>query len=274
MTIKQALTWAYRKLNHLDSPQLDAEVLLSFIVKKNKSYLYTYPEKKLTAGQSNKFERLINKRVKHYSVAYLINKKEFYGFDFYVDERVLIPRPQTETIVETAIKLIKKYKLKTVADIGTGSGCIAISLKKQIPNLKMYATDISKSALAVAKKNSRIHNTKIIFRHGNLIQPVKNIKLDLIITNLPYVDYQNYKKGKSIQHEPKQALLAKNKGLEFNQQLIHQLAGLTNKPQAIILEVEPTQTKALSQFIKKLKFRKITINQDLNKLGHFLSLKY
>lgn len=245
MNIKQALILAYDKLNHLDSPQLDAEVLLSFAINKDKTYLYTHPEKKLTTNQINKFKNLINERTKYYPVAYLTKSKEFYDLNFYVDERVLIPRSTTETLVEKTINIIKKYKFKTIADIGTGSGCIAISLKKQIPSLKVYATDISSKALTVAKKNAKTHNTKIIFKQGNLIEPIRNIKTDLIIANLPYVDYQVYKKEPSIKFEPKLALVAKNKGLEFNQQLLQQIAILTKKPKAIILEIESTQKDLL-----------------------------
>lgn len=108
MLIKEALIWANNKLKNLDSPQLDAEVLLSFILKKNKFFLYTHPEKKLSKLQLNKFKFLINKRKKNYPVAYLTNNKEFFGINFYVDNRVLIPRPETEILVEQAISLIKK----------------------------------------------------------------------------------------------------------------------------------------------------------------------
>ncbi|MFH1226121.1 MAG: HemK/PrmC family methyltransferase, partial [bacterium] len=144
MNIKKILKQAAEKLKaaKIDSAFLDADILLAFTLKKPKEFLYSYPEKKLTKNQLAKFNQLINRRAKREPVAYLINRKEFYGLDFYVDKNVLIPRPLTETLVEEIIKKVKNKKV-VIADIGTGSGCIAITLKKHLPQATIYAIDIS-----------------------------------------------------------------------------------------------------------------------------------
>jgi len=264
MTIKQALTWACIKLNKLDSPQLDAEVLLSFVIKKNKTELYTHPEKKITNKQTTVFKKLINKRAKNYPVAYLINSKEFFGYKFYVDKRVLIPRPETEIIIEKAFQLIEMYKLKTIADIGTGSGCIAITLKKIFPKLFINASDISELALQVAKKNARFHKTKIHFAKGDLLTPFQLKKIDLFIANLPYVSHKIYSQSKSIKTEPKHSLFAKKQGLEYIERILEESLSLKYKPKFLLLEISPEQFTKIKKITNKLHFQ-IKSYQDLQK---------
>lgn len=251
MFIKEALNWAENKLKKLASPQLDAEVLLSFVLKKEKTFLFTYPENKLTNKQINKFKLLINKRVKNYPVAYLINHKEFFGLNFYVDQRVLIPRPDTEIMVEQAFKLIEKYKLKSVADIGTGSGCLAITIKKRHPKLDVYASDISLPALQVAKKNARLNNTKIIFKPGDLLTPYKHLKIDMFLANLPYLSQEIYHQAKTIKYEPKSALFAKKHGLEYIEATITNLKKLKYKPKYLLLEINPEQLTKITFLISQ-----------------------
>ena len=251
MIIKQALLKATQKLKQakieprqkrgetphpmwcgVDSSALDADILLSFVLKKSKEFLYTYPEKKLTKNQLAKFNQLINRRLKREPVAYLINRKEFYGLDFYVDKNVLIPRPLTESLVEQVIKEVGNKKA-TIADIGTGSGCIAIALKKHLPQATIYATDISPAALKVAKKNAKKHRVKIKFLKGDLLKPflpsrkatrpgrVAFKKIDIIIANLPYLIKNQIKN--ELKYEPKTALLG---GDKYIKELLRQVKKL------------------------------------------------
>lgn len=273
MTIKKALSFAYKKLIHFPSPQLDADILLSFVLKKPKTYLYINTEKKLTTLQVNKFKKLINLRSKHQPIAYLTNQKEFFGFNFYVDKRVLIPRPETETLIELVNKLLRTQKIKTVADIGTGSGCIAISLKKINPYIRIFASDISTPALQVAKKNSKFQQTKIKFLKGNLLTPYQHKKIDLYIANLPYVSPEIYKKEKSIKAEPKQALFAKNHGLEYIENIIYAIQLLKYKPKFLLLEINPNQFKKIKKISNYLPI-KITAYRDLQKKIRILKINY
>ena len=229
ISIQQALNSASKKFkkNKIKSAHLDAEILLSFILKKDKAFLYQRPDHKLTPNQLSHFQRLIVRRAKGEPIAYLTQHKEFYGLYFMVNKHVLIPRPETELLVS---QVLKNKKIKRLAEIGTGCGCIAISLAKNNPDLKIYATEISASALDVAKKNSFFHKTnkKIIFKKGNLLQPLKGLEFDAIVANLPYLK-KNYHKSKrtaeniGLDYEPPGALYAGPTGLELYQNLFQQI---------------------------------------------------
>ena len=194
MNISQALTSAYQKLikAKINSAHLDAELLLSFTIKKSREYILAHPEKSLTKNQTNKFQNLITQRAKNIPIAYLTNSKEFYGRTFYVDERVLVPRPETEQIIDITKRILRNpiplkgigfpNKRTIIADIGTGSGCIITTMACELKNknIKYFAIDISKDALAVARKNARLHGVdkKIKFLQGNLLEPfLKKSKL-------------------------------------------------------------------------------------------------
>ncbi len=213
MNVKNALTVGAQKLKHIDSAQLDAEVLLSFVINKSKEFLYAHPETKLNWIQKIRFFYLINQRSKNWPVAYLTGIKEFYGRTFYVNKNVLIPRPLTEELIEKALAIIKLGY--SICDLGTGSGCIIITIIKELQkqnynlnNFKFYASDISRKALQVAKKNARFHqvNQHIQFLQGDLLKPLPGKKIALIIANLPYLEANDLNEP-SIKKEPTLALL-------------------------------------------------------------------
>ncbi len=256
MDIQKALLSAKLKIDKKNpsESQLDAEVLLSFVMKKPRTFLLANLEKKLSGFQANKFNKLVEKRKKGMPVAYLTNHKEFYGLDFFVDENVLIPRPDTETLIEETIKKARflsqsqdNKKSIIIADIGTGSGCIAVTLAKYLPTVKIIATDISEKALKVAQKNARYHKVlkKINFKKGNLLKPItKKNEIDIIVANLPYL---NKKELVNVPKEPKLALYGGKMGLELLDELFIQLSDLDKIP-IIILEIAPNQFKAIDYF--------------------------
>ncbi|MFA6427992.1 MAG: peptide chain release factor N(5)-glutamine methyltransferase [Candidatus Buchananbacteria bacterium] len=259
-TIQQALIWGQQQLKKLlkNSAYLDSEILLAFVLKKTKVYLYTHPEQKVSTKSLAKFKKLVTKRATNYPLAYLTSHKEFFGLDFYVDNRVLIPRPETELLVEQALAICQppltaKKSPLTICEVGTGSGGIIISLAKNLPTNfcgQLWASDLSAKALAVAKKNTKRHQVtkKIIFKLGNLLTPFKNQYFDLIIANLPYLSRLN----NNIVHEPKLALLAGFDGLKYYRQLIKQ-TDLYLKPGGyLMIEIDPNQKTALIKLVKKL----------------------
>ncbi len=280
MTIFQLIDWAIQKLTQakIKAAQLEAELLLSFVLKKDKTFLFTHPNHHLTNNQKIQFKKLVNKRCQYYPLAYLVKYQPFFGLNLYVDHRVLIPRPETELLVELALKLIKKYNLKTIADIGTGSGAIALTIKKQMPKLTIYATDISKAALRVAQKNARRLKLHINFRQGDLLLPLAGKKIDLIIANLPYLSPPFFHQGaKEIKYEPKIALLAKNKGLEYYQNAIKQLKTLKKLPAFVLFELDPRNIIVLKKWLisnQKIKAKNIKINKDLDHKNRFLTIKF
>jgi len=245
MTIEQVLSEATVKLEKkkIPSADLDAEVLLSHVLKKPREYLFTHSDKPLSTYQLKNLRTLISSRLRHEPVAYLTGHKEFYGLDFIVNKKVLIPRPETESLVETVIKQVKRNTKnetpKTViADIGTGSGCIAVALKKNLPQIKVIATDKSATALKVARRNAKKHQVKIQFKQGNLLEPVKNLKIDIIVANLPYLkDNLDYPDRKVIKYEPALALKGGPDGLKIYRQFYQQLQQLKNKPKLVYLEM-------------------------------------
>jgi len=254
MQIHEALKTSIKKLEskNITSAILDAEVLLSHILKKSKEFILTYPEKEITQGQLKKFNDLFNRRAKGEQVAYLTGHQEFYGLDFLVNKNVLIPRPETELVIDETRSFIKsqipatKYQL---LDIGTGSGCIAIALKKYLPKAQITATDISKKALAVAEKNAGFHKTKIKFIHSDLLNNVPGQKWDIIITNPPYLDKKEADQ-KQLAHEPQKALYGGKFGLEIYEKLFQQIKQLKYPPKLILGEIghaHITQTKKLAK---------------------------
>lgn len=259
MTIQQTLLSAITKLRQAktDSPNLDAEVLLAFILNKPKTFLHAHPEKMLTAGQQRKFNALIGKRLNGTPIAYLTGQKEFYKLNFLVDKNVLIPRPDTEVLVEEAIHIGRALaKAQSsgkviVADIGTGSGCIAISLAKYLPQVKLYMTDVSAKALAVAKKNARLHAMvkRVTFVKGDLMTPLpKKMQFDLVCANLPYLTTDE---TKNLPREPKLALHGGKLGLELLDRLIQQLPGRLAPGGMALLEIAPSQVKAIDYFVER-----------------------
>lgn len=276
MNAKKILTQAILKLHKskIKNPHLEAEILLSFILDKPREFIIAHPEYKLNKRQVTNYKLQVTKLSKGEPIAYLTGHKEFYDLDFIVNKDVLIPRPETELIVEETIDLISHISHPiSLIDVGTGSGCIIISIFKQLvryklqaTSYKLLATDISKKALIVAKRNAKKHgvNKKIKFLHGNLLDPIlKNPKLlknlnhpnnPIIITaNLPYLTPNQIKNSLSIKHEPKLALSAGKDGLKYYRQLFKQIKKL-NKLCVVryaLCEIDPAQKNKISNLIKK-----------------------
>ncbi|MFC1662898.1 peptide chain release factor N(5)-glutamine methyltransferase [Patescibacteria group bacterium] len=269
MTIKDTLARAVNLLikNKISSPHLDAEILLAKVISRDRSFLTAHSEYVMSARQINNYHQAIHRRTGGEPVAYITGHKEFYGLDFLVNKHVLIPRPDTELLVEKAIEIITRNKLKTIADIGTGAGNIAITLKKNIPELKIYATDISKRALKVALANAKKHQAAIRFIHGNLLNPVKNIKLDLIIANLPYLDPEWFT-DKSIKYEPAIALGAGELGFDLYRRFFNQLRRY-HITATTFIEIDPRQRKAIESFLNKCD---IDYSDSHNKKDRFMEI--
>ncbi len=279
MTIKTALDWANQKLQKTSvSSALDAEVLLSFVLDKTKGYIYANLQKTLAKFQVSSFKKFIRKRARYWPIAYLTGHKEFFGLDFIVTRNVLIPRPETELLVELALEILKarSYHLKGVIDLGTGSGNIIISLAVILSgakNLNFYAIDSSQKALKIAHKNARRHGVlkKIKFLRGNLLSRFfENWKLEignfLIIANLPYLTPSQYSGYPDLKHEPRQALVGGKDGLKYFRNLFKQLQKfyILNFEFCILLEHSPTQKPALAKLAKKyFPGAKITFHKDL-----------
>lgn len=268
MTIREIL----RKtaLEYKLSP-LELEILLSLAMGKPKVYILAHPEKELEQSEYKKFISFAKRRCAGEPVAYISGKKEFYGLDFIVNKNVLIPRPETEVLVDYALKRIADTKYQptdTIIDVGTGSGNIILSIIKNIPEytrkkINYFAVDISRKALEVARENAKKHKVdkKTIFVHSNLLEYfLKNkIKLKniLVVANLPYVSSKLYNKNKSnLKFEPHDALLCGYEGLAVYRilfiQLKKMLAANHSLRASAFIEISPEQRLKISQIIGKI----------------------
>lgn len=309
MTIKETLQksakiLAARKIN---SANLDTEIILLYILEKlkknlpnfnsDRAWLYAHNDYKLTKKQEKSFNELLERRKKFEPIAYIVGKKEFYGISFFVNRNVLIPRPETELMVEECLKDILasdvKRKKITIADIGTGSGAIAISIAKYLRKYNIstqatiFATDISEKALKIAKKNAKINNCSenIIFKKGDLCKAIpENVKIDFLLANLPYIgekSHQKLLKRKMVpvyrletEFEPKKALLAGDDGLKCFNVFLRQCPKYLAKDAKIFLESDPRQIPAVKKLAKKyLPKYKITVIKDLRGLNRITKIE-
>jgi release factor glutamine methyltransferase len=215
-------------LKDVADPSLEAKLLTLMSLGISEESFYSYPEKKVSESPRLKFLRLVSKRREGIPLAYLLEEKEFWSIRFKVSPGVLIPRPETELLVEKVIELSSKGK-EVFVDIGTGAGNIAVSLAKELPQASIVATDVNQEALKLAKTNARLQKVSSIgFLKGSLFNPVKKLgfqkKCDFVVSNPPYVSEKEWDTlpDEIINHEPKTALVPGKTGLEFIKRLIRQ----------------------------------------------------
>ncbi len=235
--------------SNIETARLDCLVLLSDELGCDKSWVLAHPEHVL---QIEVFEMLNTKvalRAVHIPLAYLRGKAEFYGREFFVNDYVLVPRPESESMIELLKRVASHESQTTVIDVGTGSGCLAITAKLELPNAQFLAIDIDDSCLAVAQKNADKFDVKIHLLHGDLLQPIRDSKLEtrdsIVLANLPYVP-TNFPVNKAAQHEPELALFSGNNGLDHYEQLFAQAAAIPKSPSYIITESLTEQHDALA----------------------------
>jgi release factor glutamine methyltransferase len=261
MTISQAL-----KLY----PTIESDLLLAHIVNRPKEFLYINPSYRLTSYELRVYKQRAERRLEHEPIAYILGYKDFYGLRFSVNRHVLIPRPETEWLVDQALVLLKarSSKLKAILDLGTGSGCIAISIAKHCPlkGVKIYASDISTKALTTAKANAQTHKAKVRYIQSDLFKN-SNQKFDLIIANLPYVPLSDYQKLHAhLKHEPKNAITDGTSTWKLYELFFQQVANHVNPQATILLEIDPKARHRLATLAKKyLGGWSITFQQDLKK---------
>ena len=218
MTIKQAITkgMIMLKSNNVESPKLKARLLVQYVLDKPRQYIIVYDNKEIDKQQQWQYFVNIEKLTKGIPLQHITHRQEFMKMDFFVDENVLIPRPDTEILVEEVIKIAQKYNSPRILDLCTGSGAIAISLKKFVPNADITAVDISEKALEIAQKNAEKLEAKINFVKSNLFDKLDNKKFDIIVSNPPYIRKDEIKKlSEEVQKEPKIALDGGEDGLDF-----------------------------------------------------------
>jgi release factor glutamine methyltransferase len=276
VTIRQTLSRARQVLatHHVEDSPLESEILLRHALSISRVELYSDLDRKLTPEEDKKFWQLAKRRLAGEPSAYITGHREFYSLDFYVDPGVLIPRPETEILVERAVALAKERTVATVADIGTGCGAIAISLAVNLPGVKIYATDISQVALRVARRNCQKYGVadRVCRLAGDLLAPLSE-PVDLIVANLPYVREGEVSGVNTRSFEPALALDGGADGLEKIRRLCHQVEARLNPGGSLLLEIGMGQKEAVTRLLRSL-FPKarIEVTKDLGGIDRVMCL--
>jgi release factor glutamine methyltransferase len=284
MTLTQALQQSAHILSAkgIEDNYIEARMLLGHITKLPPVQIYTQTEQTLSQEQERTLHRLVRRRLSREPAAYIVNRREFYGIDFYVDSRVLIPRPETELLVDAALEFLKDEAYLPspllIADIGTGCGAIAVSLALNLPQSKIYATDISYSALEVARLNCEYHEVtkQVTLLQGNMLEPVPE-PVVLIAANLPYVrssELENLS-PEITRFEPRTAIDGGKNGLQCISQLLQRIQGKISPQGCLLLEIGQNQEQDVINLIhSSLNKVNFTFIPDLNGINRVVKIDF
>ncbi len=253
-TVEAALQKARAALVASGTADLDAQVLLAHVLGCERAFLFAHPEASLDFQTSMQFQSLLQRRAFGEPMAYILGAQGFYDLELKVTPSVLVPRPETELLLEEALQLTADSPGATVADIGTGSGALAVTLARHRPQCTVYATDISADALEVARDNAREHCARVSFFRGHLAQPLteRGIKADLLMANLPYIASDELDTLPVSQWEPRQALDGGPDGLAYIRTLLQQAPRICRAGAYVLLEIGADQGAAVSRLILDL----------------------
>ena len=267
MTIHQTLTDATRQLTEaqVPDPAQDALLMLASILNKDPLSVRLDGAKELSPDDSARYRALLLHRANREPLQYLLGEQWFYGLPIYVDNRVLIPRQETESLCEIGIQHLKNFSAPTALDLCTGSGAIAVTLKHNCPHASVSAADLSQDALSVAKENARRHLAEIAFFQGDLFAPLKGHAFDLILSNPPYIETEACKTLQTeVLKEPLMALDGGDDGLDFYRRIAAGAHQHLNAGGLLAMEVGSTQAQAVADLLAaKNTYRDIAIVRDL-----------
>jgi release factor glutamine methyltransferase len=258
MQLKSAVDAAYELLvaSDVPSPRLNAELLMMFVLGRERAYLFAHPERELSAEEQYRYDQVIRERAQGCPTQYITGHQEFWGLDLLVSPAVLIPRPETEHVVETVLDLLKEYPLNTVTataaasaaagklrlvDVGTGSGCIALALASELPQAEVHASDISPEALEIARVNAArfAMDTRIRFRKSDLLAAYPKDIFDFVVSNPPYVgELEADKVQRQVrEYEPRIAVFSGERGLDVYRRLIPQAQAALKPGGWLVVEI-------------------------------------
>ena len=254
MKIKEVLNKARNNLikHNIEDSGVISRVLLQHTLKCDRNELIIKEEEELAENAQKEYENYIEKIIEGEPLQYITKKQEFYGLNFYVDKKVLIPQPDTEILVEEALKIAKEENKNTILDICTGSGCIGISIAKNLESAKVILSDVSKDALEVAEKNVRVNNVqdKVKIIESNMFENIKE-KYDIIVSNPPYIETETIKTlSKEVQNEPYLALDGGEDGLKFYKILIEESPKFLKKDGFLCMEIGYNQKEKIVNLLK------------------------
>lgn len=256
MTIKELLNQGVIMLKNenIDGPKVKARVLLQYVLKKPREYLIIYDRNEVTPVQRENYIKVIRRLLEGEPLQYIIGRQEFMKLNFLVNKDVLIPRQDTEILVEEVINIAEKIPNPVILDLCTGSGAIAVSLAKYIKNSKIYASDISKNALRLARENAKLNGVlnNIEFIESNLFDKIKDLKFDIIVSNPPYIRTDEIKTlNIDVRNEPKLALDGGKDGLDFYKKITENAFQYLNRQGYLCFEIGYDQKIDVLNIIKK-----------------------
>ncbi len=268
--IQVALSQAIDQLKNSPSASLDAQILLSHVLNKDRSYLFAWPEQSLSDDQQRTFQSLLERRLQGEPVAYITGEREFWSLSFKVNQHTLIPRPETELLVESALELGRYFdpsddKIRVI-DLGTGSGCIALVIAKERPDWQVQAIDYSDAALSLARHNADLLGIENVeFIKSNWFKDVDHsIQYDLVLANPPYIaEYAPHLSQGDVRFEPRSALVSGQDGLQDIRSLADASFKRLKKNGWIIFEFGFNQAKSVAQIVYDAGFNYVLFKKDL-----------
>lgn len=287
MLLRVALQSAITRLTaeRVPSPRLNAETLLMFTLNCDRAHLYAHPERELTPEELSRYDTALSQRAKGVPAQYITGHQEFWGLDLIVSPAVLIPRPETEHLIETVLPLARPMKSPKIADVGTGSGAIALALAKELPNAEIHATDNSPAALEIAEANAarlqlefresnhRARERRLFFHDTDLLDGIEAFAFDFVVSNPPYVgeSEEDEVQLEVRKFEPRNAVFAGPTGLEVIEKLIP-AAGAALKPGGyLIMEISGTIAKRVHVLLHD--WQDVTITNDLQGIARVASAR-
>ncbi len=266
-SIQQILARAEELREHSDSWRLDTELLLAEALATTREYLFTWPQREVDAQAQQAFEGLFARRAAGEPLAYILGRKDFWDFQLHVNSHVLVPRPETELLVENALALVKSNHAaaERIVDLGTGSGAIAIALARELPACQVLAVDLSGDALAVARANSeRLHVSNIQFKLSSWCEGLEPANYDLVVSNPPYVAVDDmHLQQAGLRYEPGLALIASGNGLGHIKAIAEQSRGVLRRNGWLLVEHGYQQGVDVKEIFSGLGYRNIAGKQDL-----------
>ncbi|MFA5624515.1 MAG: peptide chain release factor N(5)-glutamine methyltransferase [Bradymonadales bacterium] len=277
-TVRSVLAWSKQFFSdqNIESPSLESQVLLAHALDLDRIELFIQHDRPLYPEELQRYKALIIRRARERCpLAYIINKREFWSLPLAVSPDVLIPRPETECVVEAAIKFLRAQKTKcpVVLDVCTGSGAIALAIASEFAanEIEVWASDISQKALELARKNASSLNLDTVqFLHADLLEGIE-LKADLIVSNPPYITWEELKLlAPELKHEPQIALDGGEDGLEIHRRLIMQANSCLRESGALILEIGATQAEAVQAICKEAGFASSSVGKDFSGLDRYI----
>lgn len=274
-TIRRVLSWTqgHFEKKGIDAPRLTSEILLSHVLKVDRVRLYVELDKPLAKQELGAYRALIERRLKHEPTQYLTGVKEFYGRKLTVNPHVLIPRPETELLVESVLQKVSREAPSRVLDVCTGSGCIALTIAAERELSSVWATDLSKDACDVARGNAeKLHlGSRVTIREGDLFAPVpEGVKFDVVVANPPYIASAEVKTLMAeVQAEPMLALDGGEDGLDVIRRIATQARTFLKVGGLLALEISETQGAAVSRVLQAAGWADVRIDKDLQRNDRF-----